>query len=339
MKWLGYRQFAVARLKLPGDIRARMEKPHVIELAADIRELGGDPMNAPVFRDNGDLVAGRDRMAATLLNKAKKVWAHVAQCTDQEAADLEVSENLYRRPHNRDELIAKRVRKVAETIETTRRAGGTNVPASQTVKAEARKKVARETGITPAAVRKAEQRAADFQKKTGAGTEAGEAPTPAPVATCPVETYGVEVAPHFSEHVTDVIEIIDEADHLLRRVQAMVTKLASQRFPVSLYQRLKEDCHRAAHVVRMARPFAVCPWCKDTRVADEREEDCSACEGRGFIVQEQADNVPKELRKSGVVARDGRFVPATSKSQSKRLRVQTVGEDGSERDYEPGDAA
>lgn len=322
MKWLGYKQVPVSSVVLPGDVGGRMSLPRVVELARDIKELGEEPISAPTIQaGTKKLIAGRDRMAATLINKSKQVWVHIADATEQEAGDLEVSENLYRRVDNRDELIARRVRKVVECVALTRRAGGTFV-SPQTAKAAARKKVAAEAGVSTAAVRKAEQRDAASKaakKETGAGAGAGEAPS-APVDTCPIETLGAEIAPRFVGHVGAVMDVIEEAESLLRRLQKIVTGLREHRFPVARQQRLEEDAKSLAAAIRLARPAMVCPWCKDTRDRGDRGEDCYPCDGRGYIVAEQVPTVPKEFLAPGVVAKNGRAV-ATSKRKA-TLRIQ-----------------
>ena len=111
MKWLGYKQVSLKsiRVDMP-DIKRRMKAEHVEELARDIRARGDEPIQAPTIRaKTSALVCGRDRYSATLLNGSKKLWVHVVECTDREAEELELAENIYRRADNRAELLARLV--------------------------------------------------------------------------------------------------------------------------------------------------------------------------------------------------------------------------------------
>src|SRR5689334_5170771 len=167
LRWLGYKQVGVNTIVLPSDVKRRMKAPHVIELAKSIAELGEEPIHAPTIANRTrKLIAGRDRMAALLINGVKSCWVRMVEGTPQELADLEVDENLHRRQDNRDELIARRVAKVEGQIEAEIEAGqlpdtaSGNAGRPKSARGQARERVARELGTTPEAVRAAETRAA-----------------------------------------------------------------------------------------------------------------------------------------------------------------------------------
>lgn len=270
MRWLDYQRLPVKSLVLPGDIRQRMKEPHVIELAASMRGGGGDPIHAPTI--NGDtnvLIAGRDRMAALLLNKATKVWCHVAvEVTEDDARNLEVDENLHRRHDDRDALIARKVAKTVESLERDAQlpVAKTGRGAPRTIKGQAREKVARELGTTPEAIRSAERRAAEPEVE-----EAAEAPS------------------LLGRNVDDYNAAIDEIATGLRAVQRLTSKLAGHAtLPVAPFERLKQELQRAMQIAEGARLVAKCPVCAGT------EAPCALCGDVRFVTQFQLAGVPKD---------------------------------------------
>jgi hypothetical protein len=315
VKWLGYVRKSVKSLHLPGEIGKRQKQQHVIDLAADIRELGEEPINAPVFDKAGQIIAGRDRMAALLLNKAKRCWIRVADATEQERSDLEVSENLYRRVDNRQEMIARRVRRVVEQIAATRKDKRTNVPlgTARQIKSQALKKVAREAGITPAAVRKAEQRERAKDKGEIAGSspaltgdgERGESGklSPAslapPAPPCPVDAFGVETSPAFRSRMSEIQGVLEMINRHLINAQTELVKLKAMEFPGALWQRLKADIHSAAYNVRAAKPALVCLYCRDPDGTALLRDHCNGCSKLGYLTEEQRAMVPRELVTKG----------------------------------------
>jgi len=317
MRWLGYAQKSIKSLRLPGDIAARKKQQNVIDLAADIAELGEEPINAPVFSTEGDIIAGRDRMAALLINKAKRCWIRVAEADEQERSDLEASENLHRRVDNRDELIARRVHRLVEKIAAKkgRIASRRGVAAMRQDKAEARKTVARELGTTAKAVKSAEERHARVAKDptkneaipSVAGTlgtpsthESAEAARGGEAAVLLPAGVGVPVSAAFLLRFDTAQAAIVKADALLQQAQAALSALKDPAlFPSALYQRLRAEVHAAAHNVRQAKPRSVCPYCRDPEGADHRRANCNGCGALGYLVEEQMAAVPLELLQPG----------------------------------------
>jgi hypothetical protein len=332
MRWLGYKQKRVSSLRLPGSLAARKKLPHVIELAADIRELGDEPINAPVFDKAGDIIAGRDRMAALLINKAKRCWIRIAEATAAERRALEASENLFRRIDNRNELIAARVAALAENIAASRH--GTNVtgeaPSYRDV-ADARAKVARQVGITPAGVRKAESRAKDsdipsgdlparppaVSPSTAEAARGGEAVVfpSAPNPPCPIDDFGIEMSPAFRVQMSEMQGIIETINRYLVNAQAELAKLKTMNFSGVLWQRLKAELHAAAYNARAAKPAMACVYCRDPDGAALLRDNCNGCGGRGYLVEEQRAMIPKELR-------DKERAPALGSRRKATLRIE-----------------
>jgi hypothetical protein len=311
VKWGNYVQKRLEALDLPGDMTKRQAQPHVKALAADIAELGEEPIHAPVFRDEtGKIISGRDRMAALLLNGAKRCWIRWASCTDEEAQDLEASENLYRRNDDRAALIAKRVGQVADSIAAAITQPGTLSHVTNSVKAIARKRVAKEAGITPAAVRKAEQREAAKSSKKNAidvpspGRAGGDPTTEAarggeaaitPEPPDMIAMHGVSAPAAWLAEVANTVVALGEADKLLRQAQAAVKRIKDGNYPGAVYQRLYAHIHAAAADVRYATPVAVCVYCRDPGGGAGRRAECNGCGKTGFLLAEQLTCVPREL--------------------------------------------
>ncbi|HXJ32244.1 MAG TPA: ParB/RepB/Spo0J family partition protein [Gemmatimonadales bacterium] len=320
MKWLGYQQKSVKSLHLPGEIGKRQKQQHVIDLAADIRELGEEPINAPVFDKAGQIIAGRDRMAALLINKAKRVWIRVADATDQERADLEVSENLYRRVDNRDEMIARRVHRVVEKVAAEKAAIGSRRAEAVTRQdvVAARKAVARQLNTTPKAIKSAEQRAAAKAKDIPSGSAAHPAATDEvnhteaarggeaavtlapPDPPCPVDAFGIETSPAFRSRMSEIQGVLEVVNHHLVRAQTELAKLkGAPDFNGAVWQRLKAELHSTAYNARAAKPALVCPYCRDPEGTAMLRDNCNGCGGRGYLVEEQRASVPRELLTRG----------------------------------------
>jgi len=299
MKWLGYRQIKFTSVRADhAEIRRRSKQAHVTDLAANIREHGDELIHAPTVRMPGNvLLCGRDRMAALLLLKAKRLWVRLCDCTDIEAADLEASENVHRRADSRSDVLARAVR-AKEQLLTAQ--GGTVVPPMQSVKAEARKAVARDAGVSTDAVRKAEQRSAE---KAAADDPFAAAAEPEFVPNLKLLGVPIEEGRATCEMASHQQAAIDEADKYLRLAQAALKRLELN----TAMQQLYADVHRVASRVRSHRPESICPWCKHIPAL---VGNCSGCQTMGYVTEEQARNAPRELLDTNfapVVAVNGAF--------------------------------
>ncbi len=305
MNYLPIMRIAVKGLVLPGDIKARQKKPHVIELAESIRERTGKrPIHLPTIEyPSKELLSGGDRMAACLLNGDKHVWVQpISMLTPEERRDIVRDENLHRRVEDRDLLISQRVAERAAIIEATRTEEPTERKPGRpkTAKGEAREQVARELGTTPDAIRVAEARA-----------EAEEIPnkysdTPPPP---PVETYGLPLVDGGdSAEIAAFQDVIDDVDKCLRRAQAALSSQDEGPF-AGHAQQLLAQVHQVAAEVRRNRPAAVCPYCKRL---PHFLPGCNGCRSVGFVSADAMLGVADELKLGGekamVVALGGRMV-------------------------------
>jgi ParB-like chromosome segregation protein Spo0J len=314
--WRGYKQVKYASIVMDvADVRKRSKATHVAELAGDIRARGDQPIHAVTVRASDKrLLCGRDRMAALMVLKAKSVWVHLVDCNDVEARQLELAENIHRRPVDRNSLIAQLVA-VTEQALTDGSQGQLSPAPQRGARAQARKEVARAAGVTPAAVKKAEQRAA--QKSTAASNLPTGTSEPAAVAVEPalftpcIDLLGLPVSRETAtanEWSADVQAALDEADKHLRLAQAALKKLETCTFPKTPQQQLYAEVHRLADRVRSHRPASICPWCKHVPAVTET---CNPCVALGYVSEEVALRAPKECldAASPVVMRHGQAVP------------------------------
>lgn len=351
MKWLGYKRFAFKSIKMDvADIRRRAKEKHVTDLAANIREHGDEPIHAPTIRAGAkQLLCGRDRMAALLILKAKRLWVRLAECTDLEAADLEASENIHRRPDNPNEVIAKAVA-IKERLLSANESGQPSRPKTDryqdSTKAVARKLVARDHGMTVAAVKKREQRYEDEREKSSTGDAVlfGAAPVEVEEAPPTLNLLGCDDASTRAvmKFARPVQAAIDEADKHLRLALGALKPLDA----TDIGQDLRKQVERVGALVRSHRPESICPWCKGLPKATVG--NCGGCGGAGYVSAEKVQRAPSEcfFREPPLVivkgkaqpyadVRDGKVKPGVNGAAvigkpARTISVVAVDDDGNE---------
>lgn len=302
MKWVGYVEVRVGRITLPGDIGTRMKAPHVVALASSTDDLGGEPMNAPTVNADGggyDLVAGRDRMAATLLRKRKKVWVHVGvDWTPEDLLKAEIHENLHRR-HDDKAALTKALVDRAEALVVSGRATGKAADPKpgrpETTRGEARRIVAEASGEATDAVRSNDRRAAAKERDeagTGSGDTALAAPSPPPI-----DCYGHVIDAKLFAMAAAIVEPFKKLDALLKQAQAVITAM---EWDHAQQQRLGQMVHDAAASARGVRPTHLCPYCKGATAG----KACQPCKGLGVVARAVFESAPGEMRATNGVHRD-----------------------------------
>jgi len=305
VRWGDSREVALKSIVAPGDVKERQRAPHVVQLAEDIRELGGEPGN-PLWvkkvRQGWQLIAGRDRYSALALLGAKVAPVRVVEeATAQELHDLEVSENLHRRVDDRDALIRERVRKVTERVQAERANIGTNVPESprKSAKVEAREIVAEQLGVTPAAIRKSEQRAKAREegaaRDSATGTEGQGRLTGALALPPPIETFGHALPEHVRADVEPVLAALRKVDVMLRQAQAAAKGLEVTTFERGAAAGIVEQLQRLGEHVRAVTPAALCPYCLGA-APTKAGNGCKACNTTGYVTRQVFESAPREKR-------------------------------------------
>jgi hypothetical protein len=292
MKWLGTRKVALKSLIMPGNFAATKAAARIMDLASSIREHGiAEPpaVEAKTMR----LIFGHDRIAALLTLKETKVEVRLWEGSPQEFRRLQIAENLHRRQDDRDALLAEYVRsEEARIIELTHDVAGTSVPTTQTVKRQARERVAAAAGIKPASVRKAEQRAAKAAEPEEPDTSLDLPPD--------FETLGVTVSPDDRAVLLDAIEQTGRWAASATRILTELTtleKFYDPAYPQPLrpaaFAAIREACQRLGHVIRSEIPVSVCPYCK---LGKDWRKTCTGCSGTGFVGKQAVRNAPAETK-------------------------------------------
>jgi hypothetical protein len=286
MEFTAFKRVAIKSLDLPGDIKDRMQKRHVKELADSFDDTGGQPGNTPwVANGTRKLVAGRDRVAAAMLRKMTHLWCRFGDFANEgEIKRAERTENLRRRDINREKLLAEAVKqeeaelKAAEkaAAEEAKAKGGTDVPAKKkATKKAARAKVAAKAGIKPESVRKAEQR-----------QKAKEAPAKPPKP--PIDTLGLPITKGLHSAVERIVNMCKDFEGDSKAMLSELSKLASH-LPGHVTERLRGAIQELGDIARAVKPTHLCPKCKG-----EGDEKCPLCKGAHYARAEQMKDVPKE---------------------------------------------
>lgn len=312
MKWIAYIQVPSDAINPPPDLAERLAAPHVRELSDSFDATGGEPMQCPSVQGDGDgrydIVAGRDRYAAHVLRGAADIWVRVGRFTELERARAEVIENLRRREDARAPLLARLVA-LTEQDAVTRQVSPKSGKAAHrptSPRGEARRQVAKDTGLSVAAVTRADQRE---KAREGAAAQATpvDGSTPAPLPP-PIETWGAPFDDSMAGLVQPVLEAIDAADKHLRAAQGALKALGETAVDKGVQARLYDEVHRLAANVRASRPAAICPWCKwETEVGSGYVTDCLGCRSFGWVTAEVMNAAPPELQAPGVYAVAGLF--------------------------------
>lgn len=258
-------------LKLPGDMRQRMATPHVRSRARSIAEHG--MLHPPIVRrENWEVIAGCDRIAACMLLGWESVECDVRDLTADDAAVFARIDNADRR-HDPEEQ-RREVAQLEEAIR--RRLERQGLPeGAKSVEAVVRREVAAETGVAEETLRKRQQRARKAHSTPpGAGLEL---PSGFDASTLPDDDTN-----DLRATVCKAANVLDAAG---RQVRAAINELkAAQKASVQLPRigRLFEALDAAAHALRSVRPARTCPYCKDEC------NGCDGCDSRGWLGEGEA---------------------------------------------------
>jgi hypothetical protein len=213
----------------------------------------------------------------------------------------------------------------------TRADSGDGVPSvrggNDPIKTRARREVARAAGISPASVKKAEQRAR-------ASAPDGAGAPDAPVAEDPVtlELFVDDVSTRaVCKFALPYQLAIDAADKHLQLALGALKPIENS----ALGQELRAQVQNVGGRVRSERPGAICPWCKGLPKATFGL--CGGCKGQQWVTAEKAARAPAECREASppIVMWNGKPVPyadalagkfqtngAPAKKSSRRIKVE-----------------
>jgi hypothetical protein len=349
VNWLGYKQVAVKSIVVDAvDIRRRVAMQHVADLAESIRENGGEAIHAPTIRAGSSaILCGRDRVAASVVNKTKKIWVHVVECGDDEAKSLELSENIYRRPIDKESraqmvtALVKLKEQQIRAIDEAKRAAGEKVSErnQDAPIARARKEVARAAGISPGTVKAHEKKAQRAAVESGDGTPTQTAQPSEITLPEGFETFGLTVSPPDADAIVNTAEWLADFEGATRKILRDLTEIEKHgvyAISAAHIQVIRERAQLLGHAVRDAMPAGLCFYCKGQ---SELVETCAGCGGTGVRGRHGGDSAPADLKRTDLVfvSRNGDVVPLNgdappaakkAKRGSKQIHVQVVDEVG-----------
>ncbi len=281
MRIVGTRTVKITSLKLPGDMRLRMESPRVQQLAASFTELG--QLQDPVIRwqkkgpHHMRLLAGRDRVAAHMLRDDVDVDVKMVECTDEEAHRVEHTENAIRR-HNVEEQ-RKSLAELLHMKEVATESLRKELYREPTMRA-VNTRVGEALNILPETVERKERdlRAATNQK----------------AAPKVVETWGLELELDWSERFQRTIMAMELLASKVTQALTAASFLSDpQLMPPSIGQDIRQELAQVSAHIRAHIPVALCPYCKGQ---DEVLAHCGGCLGSGWIGRQKLAAVPEELK-------------------------------------------
>jgi hypothetical protein len=328
----GPKTIKIEKLKLPGDIKQRQASKHVQDLAKSMDITGGAPLNPPtVDKETMRVVTGCDRIAALMLLKTDKVTVELVSGEPIDLARATIAENLYRRQEDRDQLIKDLV-----DLETPRNIGqlarkspspakdGTKRGRPPGERKAAIKKIAEEKGISEDAVRRADNRVREEEKKAAEPAQPEIIVPPLPT----IRTLGLDVPADVMAAAEKEQGLVDKMDRLLSELNRTYTAyqdVRGERVGLKTGQRHQtalKDAFDAFSTIRGQRPASVCPHCK---LWPEIRKTCACCRSTGFVGKFDLEGVEKCLLAEGDEA--GVWVATEGKRPQWRTMISMRGED------------
>lgn len=310
MKLGDVKNVSIKSLIGPGNVRERQQTDDVISLAASLKALGGAPLHplCVVAGKKGlEIVAGRNRYAALLLNGSKT--ARVQEVLDANPVELlwvEIHENLERRHDDKNALTKALIDKAEGVVIKSRgRVSGQMSQNSEgrpkSSRQEAREIVADASGEDVATVKKRDQRAqareegaASGQRQSDSIAEGGARSSDASPLP-PIETYGHELPGHVALNLQVPLATFKKIDRLLIEAQKACADFGMTNFSPVVAARIKEALHDAAARVRHEMPTHLCPKCHG-RSLPTTGPFCGLCQEAGAVTKSQFEAAPKQSK-------------------------------------------
>ena len=263
---LGTEWIVISQIKLDFDMDARRKRPSVAIMQGSIEEIG---TITPIMVRKRDMliIAGRDRLAATMNLGELEVEATLVEVHDALADKIRLHENAIRR-HSPEEARSDRAELLVK-YETSYLAD--KPLASQ---AEARtaaiNKVAEEEGVKPESVKRQQKR----ERERAAEKEAE-------VRAEPIPLYGAK--PPTEKWAVDMTDWKKASGSLLAALKVLTGIGVSYDIPQYEETMMKLSAFE---------PVSICPYCKSI---EELAESCDSCAGYGVRMRGNVGNVPAEL--------------------------------------------
>lgn len=254
---------------VPGGLKHLFDDPDVKELAASLKQTGGEPAQAIACEwKTKRIIFGRHRLAACLKAKTKRISVRFVEGTAAELENIADIENLCR--HNPDrETIRRayedRLKAIAGQSSKNEAPEPRKPGRPKTPERQAREEVAAKLGVSERTVRREVAPAAPPPPKPAVDGKNG----------CPKEV---------DENARAVQQALDDIDSMSKRAQRILSEQAALMAPPTV-QRIKEIAQQLGAVAREARPAAVCPRFNGL---GHLSGNPSCCGGRGWVTADAA---------------------------------------------------
>lgn len=320
MKTLALKEVRIDKLLLPGDWVEILAHKDVAARAKSIHEVG--LIHEPVVRRSDmKLLAGRHRVAAHVFNGEETCVVKLVDCTDEEALDIEEVENIERRhsPKEQSELRMRRLDRLeklaAAEMEAQRaleEAHG-KIPSPgrpKSPRAEARRRMAEEEGISESSVRNREMRHRKREEaERAARDEAERERAKRKEQREAVDDLGMELEEEFAAKLGAMKRLAIDCRKRMANVRGAITRLRNAELPVDHgdLERILAAADSMTAALKRLEPTHVCPYCKGVGGV---QESCGGCAGKGW--RHGTDGVPKQLLSlPPMVSVGGQFVLVT----------------------------
>lgn len=289
MRTLGLAVVAIAKLSLPGNWRAIVEAASSSPLLGSLARVG--LIHEPLVRKRDmRLLVGRNRVAVHVVQGRPDVPVKYVDCSDEEAAMLELAENAHRNhdPVRQAEQTAELLRlfeaQAAQELAAAKELEEPKRGAPKTVRGRARELAAESIGVKPETLRMREYRA---EVKLEPREEAE-------LADFPFKTLGMVVSREFVYQCFQVQEHLDDAAKKTSIALIELTRLQKADVPQhkDRLDRIYDDLSAIASALRAMIPVALCPTCKGI---DQVQRECAGCRTLGYITRGQEGSIPAEL--------------------------------------------
>jgi hypothetical protein len=303
--FLGIHKVQISALKLDFSYERYMsdeiKSQEVKDMAESIEDTGG-PIHLPVVRDSDKrLISGRTRMAAIMYNGMSWTDVRLCECNDDEMFRIERIENVSRR-HDVDEqqqLIVELVEHRKKELEDEKKAAAQKAieedrpvekPATvgrpKKTKTVAREQVAKELGMSPAAVRMVEDRHRKKKEKEVEGT----------FQMLDFACWGIDVKKSVMAQWVKLKDDLQEIAIRLQSAQVLITHWRKQDTPPPFHpavmDRIYDEIKTTKKYINSQIPYSLCPYCKGTK---HFQDNCKACGGLGWIPVAMRKDIPAEL--------------------------------------------
>jgi hypothetical protein len=300
MRVIGLHEVAIADITLPANFERALEGVDLESRAQSISEIG--VIHEPIVRERDMiLITGRQRLAAVQRLGRTTITVKLVECTDREAIELEYQENIHRKhdPKYARELMQERIALLAKEAQEAQDAREASEPRPRgrpkTAHGKARDQFAGERGVLPSSVRQAERRAkleGDKPDKPKRANAAEQHVTDKD-GSC-IRTLHMRLSEQFLAQVKVTQGHLRSAAKSVRAARRELALLEQGDLGMSpgRIAGLLESSRQLASALEGALPSSVCPYCK---AIDGLQQECTGCDGAGFIGKDQESAVPKEL--------------------------------------------